>query len=265
MSNEQSIIINIGLVERPDPPVRDHFDEVELGRLVSSIRDEGILVPLLVRPKGDKFEVVDGDRRLKAAWEAGLREIPVLVRDLDDSQTHIHRMLANLDRHDPDPVSEAKYIAHIIASEIMTMEVLAQKLGRTMAWIEGRLTIAEMPPYMQEALSTQQMSLGVAMELHQIKEENTKERYFREAVRNGMTVHAAKLAVLQVNETIQSLQDQGQDVTPDVLPDIQAPIQVQCMLSGELVPLDRTRMIRVSIDNYNKFLRIKSESPAASS
>ncbi|MBI4133041.1 ParB/RepB/Spo0J family partition protein, partial [Candidatus Uhrbacteria bacterium] len=141
------------MVLRPDPPVRDHFDEQELSRLTASIREHGILVPLMVRRRGDQFEVVDGDRRLAAAWQAGCREVPVMVYDLDDRQTHIQRMLANLDRHDPDPVSEAKYIAKVIHAGTFDIETFAAKLGRSLDWVEGRLTIAEMPPYMQAALA----------------------------------------------------------------------------------------------------------------
>src|SRR3990167_6480341 len=109
-----------------------------MASLVASILKDGIIVPLLVRPKGYRFEVVDGDRRLAAAWSAGLREIPVIIRSLDDRATHIQRMLANKERADTDPVSEAKYIARLIYEKIFTAEEYAEKIGRSIAWIEDR-------------------------------------------------------------------------------------------------------------------------------
>ena len=234
MANEPQVQkVNIGLVERPVPPVREFFDEEELASLTASIRENGILVPLMVRKRGDKFEVIDGDRRLKAAWEAGLREVPVMVYALTDSQTHIQRMLANLDRHDTDPVSEAKYIARIIHDKTFTGEQLAKKLGRTVEWVFGRLAIAEMPDFMQSALSQQQISLGVCMELNQIKDANTLERYFRDALRSGMTVHSAKINRLMVNESIVALREQGVEVTEDVVPEAQVIPKVRCELTTQ--------------------------------
>lgn len=254
MNNGEKLTVNIGLVQRPVPPVRDHFDEAELARLTQSIRDEGILQPLLVVRRDDKYEVVDGDRRLKAAWEAGLREVPVLVRDLSDEQVHIHRMLANLDRHDPDPVSEAKYIATLVATQNWSVEDVAKKLGRSMAWVEGRLTIAEMPDYMREALRSGDLSLGVAMELHSIKDENTKQRYTREAIHSGMTVHAAKVSALTVNEAITAIRERGEEVTEETTP---APVfipKVKCAITGEVLPQTETLLIRVGKENYQRFM-----------
>lgn len=253
MQHEESKTVNIGLVVRPNPPVRDHFDEQELSRLADSIRENGILVPLMVRRLGDKYEVVDGDRRLAAAWEAELREVPILVRDLNDQQTHIQRMLANLDRHDPDPVSEAKYIAQVVGSGDFTIEEFAQKLGRSLDWVEGRLTIAEMSTDMKDALSHGKISLGVCMELHNIHDEKTRDRYFLDAMRNGMTIHSAKVNALMVNEAIDALAEQGEEITEENIPTVVSIPKVRCAYTGEIMPITATRMVRVGMENHKKW------------
>lgn len=253
MHEQQFRTINIGLVERPNPPIRQFFDEQELSRLVASIRENGILVPLMVRAKGDKFEVIDGDRRLNAAWEAGVREIPVVVYDLDDRQTHVQRMLANLDRDDTDPVSEAKYCAKLINEKIFTPEEYAIKLGRSISWVADRLTIAEMPDYMQDAISNKNISLGVCLELNDIKDERTKERYFNEAIRSGMTIHSAKINRLMINEAIESVEQRGEEVSAENLPAPQIIPKVRCELTGEVLLMTQTRILRVGIENYEKY------------
>jgi ParB/RepB/Spo0J family partition protein len=263
MSNGEQKEVNIGLVVRPVPPVREHFDEQELASLTKSIRENGVLVPLMVRQLGDKFEVVDGDRRLAAAWAAGLRKIPVMVHPLSDSETHLQRLLANLDRHDPDPVSEAKYIAKIIHKKTFTIPEFAKKLGRTINWIEGRLTIAEMPEYMRQALSTQEISLGVCMELHNITDAKTKERYFRDALRNGMTVHTAKVNSLMVNEAIEAVAETGEEITEQTIPtNVRVP-RSRCAYTGEEMPITQMRMVRVGIDNYEKWTANLNASPSS--
>ena len=129
MDNYQ--LINTQLIDRPVPPVRQQFDETEIQSLTDSIREKGILVPLLVRPRGERFEVIDGDCRLEAAFRNRLREVPCVVRDTGDGETHILRMLANLDRSNPDPVSEAIYISKVLESKSINLPDLAAKLRRT--------------------------------------------------------------------------------------------------------------------------------------
>lgn len=259
--------INIGLVDRPVPPVRTHFNDEELARLVASIREHGILVPLMVREQADRFEVIDGDRRLAAAWEAGLREIPVVVRALDDRETHIQRMLANKDREDTDPVSEAKYIATTIASGIITAEEWCERMGRSAAWVEDRLEIASMPEYMQVALAAKQLTLGVCLELNQIKDDATKERYYYDALRSGMTVHAAQISRMQVNEAIDALKEAGQDIVQENLPEPTFVPRARCAYTGEVLYITEMRMVRVGIANHEKWQRelAKSGSPVQES
>ena len=103
--------------------------------LSTSIRENGIITPLTCVRRNDKFEVIDGDCRLQAAWTAGLREVPIVVRVLSDSEVHVQRMLANKDRADTDPVSDAKYIAYLITNEIYTAEQYAKKCGKSLSWV----------------------------------------------------------------------------------------------------------------------------------
>ena len=255
MNEQEHRQFNIGDIIRPVPPIREHFNPEDMAHLVASIRQNGILVPLMVRPVGDKFEVVDGDRRLAAAWEAGLREVPVLVRNLDDRQTLIQRMLANKDRADTDPVSDAKYIAHLVGTKAMPPGDIAEAWGRPLDWVSDRLAIAEMPDYMQKALSFEQIPLGVCLELNQVLDDKTKERYFAEAVRDGMTVRAARFNRMIVNETIEALRERGEEPTEEMIPTMSQVPRACCFLTGEILSVTETRMVRVGIRAAEEFVK----------
>ena len=229
--------------------------------LIASIRDEGIIVPLLVRERGDRFEVVDGDRRLSAAWTAGLREIPVLVRTFNDKQAYLQRMLANKEREDTDPVSEAKYIAETIKQKIITVEEWCEKMGRTDAWIADRLEIASMPEYIQLGLASKKISLGVCLELNQIIDDKTKERYFYDAMRQGMTIHAAKVSRMAVNEAIEAVRSRGDEVTENNIPEIETIPKARCAYTGEALLITEMRLVRVGIRNHEDYQRSLKESP----
>ena len=265
MNDTQIKTINIGLVDRPDPPIRRQFDEQEMARLVASIREHGILTPLLVRERKDRYEVIDGDRRLAAAFKADVREIPVVVRTLNDKQTHIQRMLANKDREDTDPVSEASYIAQTIADKVITVEEWCDTIGRSEAWVFDRLEIASMPDYMKDALSGKLIPLGVCLELNKIDDDATRERYFYDAMRSGMTIHAAKVSRLMVNEAIEAVQARGDTVTEDSVPVIQTVPRARCAYTGEAMPVTAMRMVRVGIDNHENWQRELAKSPTPTS
>lgn len=254
MNEQEYKVVNIGELVRPIPPVRQKFDEEELDILTESIRVEGIISPLTVRPKNGKYEVIDGDSRLHAAFKAGLREVPVVVRDVDDRTVHVLRILSNTNRSNPDTVSEAKYIAHVISQGDFGVKEYAEQLGHGIKWVNDRLTIAEMPDYMQDGLTDKKVPLGVALELFQIKDDRIRYNYFREAARSGMSVQSAKVSMLQANEAIEALEERDEPVNAENVPVVVRTPMVQCELSGQQLPIHETRMVRVGINYWSEFI-----------
>ena len=238
-------VINVQDIDRPNPPVRISFVEEEIASLTESIRDKGILVPLLVRRVGERFEVIDGDCRLEAAVRLRLREVPCMVRDSGDSETHVLRLLANLDRSNPDPVSEAVYIAKAIASGAITAEALVQKLNRSPQWIENRLTIAEMPAYMQDALRAKELPLGIALELMEIDEEDYRQSYMEVAIRDGMTVRTARDSVREFFRVKEIRDRAANPAEAPPLPEVPVQIFYSCAACGEPAPDRELRFVRV--------------------
>lgn len=245
MNEAQSI--NIQLIDRPNPPIRSRFNEEEISALTESIRDRGILVPLLVRRTGERFEVIDGDCRLEAAFRLRIGEVPCVVRDSTDSETHVLRMLANLDRSDPDPVSEAIYISKVISSGALTLEEFAAKLKRSLDWLEDRLAIAEMPDYMQELLRTKKLSLGVALALVQVDNDVVRERWVNSAVIDGMSVRTAQDSLREYHR-LKSIQARsGSDSPPPPMPEAPPVILYPCAKCGQHARLDDLRLVRIHI------------------
>jgi len=238
-------VINVQQIDRPNPPVRISFNETEIQSLTESIREKGILVPLLVRPVGDRYEVVDGDRRFEAAYRLRLREIPCVVRDATDSETHVLRMLANLDREDPDVVSEAVYIAKAINAGVLTAEEFASKLKRSINWIDDRLSIAEMPDYMQEALRQKQLPLGVALALAQIDDDDTRYKWMMYACQNGMNVRGAEDALREYRKLAELQRHVDGSSTPVEIPTAPPVVLYKCAACGGNAPLQELRTVQV--------------------
>ncbi|WP_457556348.1 ParB/RepB/Spo0J family partition protein [Candidatus Pyrohabitans sp.] len=136
---------------------RKNFDEEKLRELADSIKEHGILEPLIVRQVNGSYELVAGERRLRAAKLAGLEKVPVVVRELDDNQVRELMLLENLQREDLNPQEEAQALQSLLAQGI-TQEELGKKLGKSQAWISNRLRLLKAPEELQEMLISREIS-----------------------------------------------------------------------------------------------------------
>lgn len=179
----------------------DTFDE-----LVSSIRRDGVLVPILLYGYGESFRVVAGHRRFRAATEIGLVEIPAYV-DEDTTATGWSASFAeNLFRRDLSPIELAAAIKDCVESEDFDVERIARMLGRSAAWVCGMITVASWPNELQEAVHHGGISLAAARNLALVEDPVHREMLVNYAVANGVTarITAAWLQAWVVGRTMAS-------------------------------------------------------------
>jgi ParB family transcriptional regulator, chromosome partitioning protein len=131
---------------------RDYFDEEALGLLADSIREVGVLQPVLVRPFGDEYELIAGERRWRAARRAGLQTIPALVRETDDATALEHALVENLHRDNLNPLEEAAAYQQLIEDFGLTHDEVAGRVGRSRASISNMLRLLQLPPAIQRSL-----------------------------------------------------------------------------------------------------------------
>src|SRR3990167_10402353 len=136
---QRHYLIDTNLIDNPGRDARISHDVSELDDLYVSIRENGILQPILVRPRGDRYEVIAGNRRLQVARKLGLSEVPALVRDASDTETAIYRFEENLKRADITVVEEAKYIAESLSALNISPKEFAQKMNYSEQWVLDRL------------------------------------------------------------------------------------------------------------------------------
>ncbi|MFQ3670945.1 MAG: ParB/RepB/Spo0J family partition protein [Verrucomicrobiia bacterium] len=144
---------------------RKHFDETKLAELADSIRARGLIEPLVVRPQGDTFELIAGERRWRAAQTVGLTELPVIVRHASDRELLELALIENLQRADLNPVEEAQAFAQLIANYNLTQDQLAQQLGRSRPAIANALRLLDLPQDALQLLARGQISAGHARAL----------------------------------------------------------------------------------------------------
>jgi ParB family chromosome partitioning protein len=152
------------LVPNPQQP-RKSFDPRALEELATSIRASGILQPLVVRPRGSQFEILVGERRWRAAQQAGLTRVPAIVREASDAEALELGLVENLLREDLNPVEAAQAYQRLLAEFGWTQEELAQRLGKDRSSIANALRLLRLPEPIQEDLRTGRLTMGHARAL----------------------------------------------------------------------------------------------------
>ncbi|PYE52803.1 chromosome segregation DNA-binding protein [Deinococcus yavapaiensis KR-236] len=140
---------------------RQHFEPTALAELAQSIRDKGVLQPLLVRPRGESFEIVAGERRWRAAQLAGLTEVPVVVRDLADREALEIAIIENLQREDLGPLEEARAYQALL-DQGLSQEEVAQAVGKGRSTVTNALRLLALPTGVLTALEAGQITAGHA-------------------------------------------------------------------------------------------------------
>lgn len=184
--------IFIDCIDDPKDAMRTELDRNQLFELADNIKQNGLINPITVRPKGDRFEVVAGHRRLSACKIAGKIKIQCVVRDLDDSKTFEVMAAENLERSDVDVVDESIFITRFMEQTQKTPEEVAKQLRRSLSWIDSRLAVGAMPDYMQAYLKSGDLKLGAALWLVQIDDDAMRHVWVDMAARDGVSVAQAK-------------------------------------------------------------------------
>jgi ParB family chromosome partitioning protein len=159
----------------PEQP-RKHFDEERLQRLAESIAEKGVIQPLLVsRAKGNRFRLIAGERRLRAARMAGLEEVPVVVMDPPSPGNNLElALIENIQRHDLNPIEEAMAYARLINDFSLTQEQVASKVGRKRSTVTNTLRLLNLPDYLRDDVSSGIISEGHARVLLRVKDDEQR-------------------------------------------------------------------------------------------
>jgi ParB family transcriptional regulator, chromosome partitioning protein len=188
--------IAIGSIRPNQFQPRRHFDEAALGELADSIREVGLLQPVLVRVVGEgEYELIAGERRWRAARRAGLDQIPALVRTTDDSSALEHALIENLHRDDLNALEEAAAYQQLIEDFKLTHERVAARVGRSRASVTNMLRLLQLPPGVQRLLRDGKIEAGHARALLGTPDRAFQEQLARRIVDEGLSVREVEEAV----------------------------------------------------------------------
>ena len=192
--------VPLDLIQHNPHQPRKSFDPDELAALCTSVKTLGILQPLVVRKIGDQYQLIAGERRLRAAHDAGLASVPVRIVDFNDQQVLEATLVENLQRTDLNPIEKAHGFMDYLNRFQISHEQLAQRLGLARTTIANLVNLLDLEPEVQDGLRTNQISEGHAKLLKGVKDRDRQLNVYRQIVAQGLTLKAAEPLVREVRE-----------------------------------------------------------------
>ncbi|MEL7834327.1 ParB/RepB/Spo0J family partition protein [Fodinibius sp. Rm-B-1B1-1] len=187
---------------RPNPhQPRKEFNEDRLGELSDSIAKHGLIQPITVRYIGEKrFELISGERRLRAAKLAGLEEIPAYIREVNDEDIISYALIENIQREDLNPIEVALGYQRLIEEAGYTQAEVAERVGKNRSTVTNMLRLLNLPAFIQAGLRDQKISMGHARALLSIEDEEVQEKIYKNILDKGYSVRKTEKVIRKLKE-----------------------------------------------------------------
>ena len=166
---------------------RQDFDLEQLKELMASIKEKGVVQPILVRPQGNKYELVAGERRWRAVKELGIGKIPAMIRDVSDTEALELALIENLQRQDLNAIEEATAYERLIKEFKLTQEMLSKQIGKDRTSIANSLRLLKLPQAVKEEITRGRLPAGLARPLLALKNSRKQEEFCRKIIKEGLS------------------------------------------------------------------------------
>ena len=189
------------LIVNPFQP-RKIFNEEALKELAESIKEHGIIQPIVVRKKDKKYEIIAGERRFRAAKLAGLKEVPAIVKEMTEQQMMEVAILENLQREDLTPIEEAEAYSSLIENLNFTQDELARRLGKSRPHIANHIRLLQLPEEVRKLMNEGVLSMGHGRALLGLKNKGRIAEIAQKVINQSLNVRQLEALVHQINEAV---------------------------------------------------------------
>lgn len=195
-SEEEVVQLNVEQVVPNEYQPRTLFDDEKIQELAQTLQTHGMIQPIVVRKKNEElYEVIAGERRLRAAKSLGWERISAIIRQLDDTETASIALIENIQREELSVIEEAKAYKQLIKMHELTQEALAQRLGKSQSTVANRIRLLTLPEIVQQALVERQLTERHARALMRLKETETIETFFHKVIENDLNVRETEAMI----------------------------------------------------------------------
>ena len=248
---------------------REIFDEKALKELAVSIKEHGVIQPIIVRNVNGKYEIIAGERRYKASALAGLTKIPAIIRDLDDKESSKVALLENLQRKNLNPIEEARTYQKILEIDEMTQEQLAKTMGKSQSSVANKIRLLSLPEEIQNAILKEQISERHARCLLNVSDPNKQKELLQKIMDTKMSVRALEeeVKLLAAPEEKKEEEKEEDSPLPEIEPNTISFVNTEPLMPTAELPEDTSNYGKVTIVQpdgekmplENKFINVGTE------
>lgn len=201
-NSEGFLELDIDLIKSNPKQPRKNFPETELEELAQSIRANGIIQPILVRPSGKKYQIVAGERRWRAAQKAELEKMPAVIREVSDEKLLEIALIENIQRQELNPIEEARAYEKLINEIGLTQEMVANQVGKNRTFVTNYLRLLKLPESILNFVEDNKLTVGHARALIMLEDERTQIDLAKTIIELSMSVRDTEKAVKRANRGV---------------------------------------------------------------
>ncbi|MCJ7657246.1 MAG: ParB/RepB/Spo0J family partition protein [Candidatus Atribacteria bacterium] len=228
---------------------RKNFDKEKMEELKGSIRKHGIIQPIVVRKMANGYEIVAGERRLKAAKEIGLKKIPAIIKSINNEKSLEIALVENIQREDLNPVEQANAFKRLVDEFNLTQQELAEATGKSRALVTNTIRLLKLNPEIQKNISEGKISFGHAKLLLSIEDEEVQKAVCDRIIVNGLSVRDTERLIKNI-EKVQKKPFKVKNITIEHFPEVEG--RLRDVLGTKISILYDGKKGKINIEFYNK-------------
>lgn len=210
-------LVSLGKIDKNPNQPRQRFESTTFKELIDSIEKHGVVQPLLVRQKDERYELIAGERRLRAAGKCGLEKIPVIEMDISDQKALELTLIENLQRDDLNPIEEAEGYSNLASKFGLTQKEIAARVGKARATVANGLRLLELNDEIKEMLSKGELTSGHAKVLMGVEIDEERLLIAKRCLKEELSVRALEKIVAKLNRPARKKRAQKSDIPKDHL------------------------------------------------
>ncbi len=181
-------VLDIEKISNNSQQPRTNYDSERLDELIASIKEKGVLQPIVVRPQGEGYEVIAGERRLRAARALNFKEVPVVVKVVSDREALVISIVENIQREELNPIEEAQAYKKLIENFQFTQDVVAQSVGKNRSTVGNLLRLLKLPEAIKKSVYNREISAGHARALLSVEDSSIRNDFYKQALKKQWSV-----------------------------------------------------------------------------
>jgi len=197
---------------------RKNFDDKKMAELIASIKEKGVIQPLVVRQQGEHYQIIAGERRWRAAQKAGLERVPVVIQDVSENHALEIALIENIQREDLNPLEEAGAYRYLVDTFELSQEDVAQRVGKDRSTVANALRLLRLPDRIKQMLTANQLSMGHARALLALERDEDLNEASNEILRKKLSVRETEKLIKKIKNFDGSIKEKKPIVTdPDTV------------------------------------------------